>query len=107
MRKFATLEFADYPRADLRAHLLSLGGSIPASAVDEIVDIACHAADTARRSMVEVLDRASNPLISMTAFGLAASLAAHDAETMKSGLKATAQSTGLAFYDGPLEKAHG
>ncbi|WP_338445925.1 hypothetical protein V5F89_12320 [Pelagerythrobacter marensis] len=107
MKKFATLEFPDFPRADLRAHLLSCEGNIPASAVDEIVDIACHAAASARTSMLEVLDRASNPMISMTAFGLAASLALHDAERMREGLKAAAQREGVTFFEGQLEKAHG
>ncbi len=104
---FSTIEFADYPRAAIRAHLLGLGGNIPPACVDEIVDIACFAADSARRQMMAVLDRSSDPRVATTAIGLAVSLAISDMERLQVGLAAFAKSAGLQTYSGKVEVTNG
>lgn len=107
---FATIKFAPHPRTELRKHLIAraAGSKMPDAAVDEIVDMACHAAESGRRAMLETIDRSSDSRIAMTAIGIAGSLLAHDLELLKEGLQFAATQTGLHFEVGTLEvKAHG
>ena len=97
----ADLKFADYPRRELRAGLQASvrdhGSAMPEYALDEIVDLACHAAAASRRAMLEVLDRASDSRMTPTAVGLAISLIASDCEAFEGALRHYAKSTGAVF----------
>jgi hypothetical protein len=104
---FAATKFAPYPRRELRAHIMQLrqrtGSNMPDAAVDEIVDIACHAAESGRRAMLETLDRASDPRIANTAIGLASSLLASDLNFHNQAVKEFAKQSGLHFEEARLE----
>jgi hypothetical protein len=97
--EFATMGFAPYPKAQLRAQLLQMRAertpNMPLEAVEEIVDLACHAAETGRRAMLEVIDRASSWRIATTAIGPATSLLAHDLQLLTEGLQHAAAAAGL------------
>lgn len=81
---------------------------MPDAAIDEIVDMACHAAESGRRSMLEAIDRSSDRRIAMTAIGIAGSLLARDLELLKEGLEFAAKQSGLHFERSTLEvQAHG
>lgn len=99
---FADLPFPDYPRSALRK-ILAEGSKAPPQHLDEIVDIACHAAGSARRSMLEVLDRSSDPRIAITAIGMANSLVRADAERLEEALREGAAAAGLATFSGKVE----
>lgn len=109
---FADIAFPPAPRPELRAKLRSLraerASSMPDSAIEEIVDIACHAAETGRKAMLEVLDRSSDYRVSITAAGIAASILQADLKALIEGLEAGASATGLHFETATLEvQAHG
>lgn len=109
---FATMPFAPYPRRELRAHLVKMRSAnsspMPDAAIDEIVDLACHAAESGRRAMLEVVDRAADHRVSITAIGIAASLLAHDLRLMMDGLEQAARASGLHFEKSTLGvQAHG
>lgn len=110
---FSALSFPPYPRAELRAHLVKMRAAnnspMPDAAVDEIVDLACHAAESSRRTMLETIDRSSDPRVSLTAVGIASSLMAHDMKIFIEGLQEMAQQFGLHFESSRIvaEKAHG
>lgn len=110
--QFSTISFEDYPRQELRDHLLGMraqtGSPMPLSAIDEIVDLACHAAERSRSAALEVLDRASDPRISNTAIGLAFSLIASDCKTIEAALRLYASETGKPLFVGSIGgQAHG
>lgn len=98
---YETLVFPTYPRQQIRAHLVDVrkrtGSAMPDAAIDEIVDLACHAAETGRRAMLAVIDRASDPRISTTAVGIAVSLLAHDLNLMTEGFLHAAQTVGAHY----------
>lgn len=98
---FRTLTFAPYPRAELRQHLVNMrtanNSPMPDAAIDEIVDLACHAAISGRTAMLEVIDRASDYRVSITAVGIASSLMAHDMKIFIEGLQHAAEHCGLHF----------
>ncbi len=109
---FAAMPFAPYPRVELRAHLVRMRAAnnspMPDAAIEEIVDLACHAAETARLGLLEVVDRASDHRVSITAIGIATSLLAHDCELIKEALQHAAVANGLHFETGTLKvQAHG
>lgn len=109
---YETLAFQPYPRREIRAHLCGVrqrtGSSMPDAAIDEIVDIACHAAETGRRAMLAVIDRASDPRIATTAVGIAVSLLAHDLKLMTEGFQYAAQKVGAHYETATVEvQAHG
>lgn len=96
---FAKMGFAPYPRGQLRAALMQMRAerysAMPENAVDEIVDLACHAAESGRHAMLQVIDRASSFQVAVTAIGPAASLLAHDLKLLAEGLERAAAVTGL------------
>ncbi|WP_454599095.1 hypothetical protein [Qipengyuania sp. SM2507] len=103
----SSMEFPEPPRRQLRAYLnetrLASGSTMPPSAVDEAVDIACHAVESARRTFFETLDRASDPRITTTALGIANSLLKADCERIEEGLRAYAEASGAAFHETRME----
>lgn len=107
LSNFATMAFPPYPRRELRAQIVGLrqrtGSPMPDDAIDEIVDIACHAAEVGRRAMLEVIDRASDPRVSTTAVGIAGSLLAHDLRLLAEGLQHAAKVTGAHFETSTLK----
>lgn len=100
---FSTLEFASYPRAEIRQHVdkirVSSNSPMPATAVDEIADLACHAAATGRSALMRVLDGASHAGVSGTALGIAASLLKSDMERIQSALQQYSQDSGTPFFN--------
>lgn len=102
MMKFGTIEFAAFPRAELRK-LLASQVQTPPQYIDEVVDLAVHAADCGSRAMLEVLDRASHPGVSVTAIGMAASLLRSRLEMLEAGLKEGAKHAGLRTYEGSVK----
>lgn len=101
---YATLSFLDYPRAELRAHLVKTS-SCPPEHIDEVVDIACHAAASARLTLLETIDRAGSWRISTTAIGIAVSLLQHDMEMLRAGLIDTAKTFGIPVAEGTVNAA--
>ena len=97
-----TIEFADYPRNELRAILRrnrdANASGMPDSAIEEIVDLACHAAASARQSMLDTLDRASDGRITRTALGLATSLVASDCKKFEEALRSYAEANGKPLH---------
>lgn len=111
---FSSLEFAEYPRAEIRALIdgfrQSTDSAMPATAVDEIVDIALHAAQSARSAMFRVLDSASQPAITVTAVGIATSLLKSDLEKIADGIAAYATQSGASLHRASVHvggQAHG
>ncbi|MDG6079779.1 hypothetical protein E3U23_11320 [Erythrobacter litoralis] len=104
---FEHLELPDYPRRELREQIRKTaaqnGSGITPAAIDEVVDLACHAAESSRKAAFAVLDRASDPRISTTAVGIAFSLIAHDCEAMRSALEFAASATGKKFTNMTLK----
>ena len=98
---FAMMAFAPYPRAQLRAQLMQMRAErcseMPLEAVDEIVDLACHAAESGRQAMLQVNDRASSWPVATTAIGPATSLLAHDLKLLTEGLRHAAAAAGLHY----------
>jgi len=80
------MKWPEYPRAGIRATLLQ-NSMVPLQHVDEVVDLACHAAETARKSMLEVLERSSSPMVELTAVGLANSLVANNTQILLEGAR--------------------
>lgn len=109
--RFATIEWPDYPRRELRAklvdHAREANSPMPPAAIDEIVDLACHAAALARRAMLEAIDRTIDPRVATTAVGLASSLVRHDCGQLEEALKAYASQSGAKFYSSRVEVQHG
>ena len=103
----SSLDFPEHPRRELRAYLndtrIASGSQMPAAAVDEAVDLACHAAQCARRTLLETLDRSSDPRIVTTSLGLAISLLSNDCKRIEAGLRSYAESSGAAFHEAQLE----
>lgn len=109
---FATIDFAPHPRHQIRQHILGMraknNSPMPDAAVEEIVDIALHAAESGRRAMLEVIDRASDTRVSISAISIAASLLGHDMKTLIGGLEDAAKKVGLHFESATLgAQAHG
>lgn len=109
---FSTIDFGDFPRADLRLAMVrtfaQAGKSLPPGAADEVVDLACHAADSGMRSLLEVVDRGSSFGVQNTAIGLAASLLQSRADHLIAALKAMAKQDGAQIFEGNLQElAHG
>jgi hypothetical protein len=111
---FATLSMPCYPRAEIRAQLVNMRAAnnspMPDAAIDEIVDLACHAAQSGRQAMLQVIDRASDYRVSVTAVGIASSLMAHDMKLLIEGLQHAAQHVGLHFESTTISaggQAHG
>tara|TARA_R110002072_G_scaffold38314_3_gene110881 strand:- start:2546 stop:2878 length:333 start_codon:yes stop_codon:yes gene_type:complete len=102
-----SIDFPAHPRRQLRACLeeqrIASGSQMPAAAVDEAVDLACHAAESARRTMFEILDRASDPRITTTSIGLAISLLSSDCARIEAGLRDYAEQTGATFREARVE----
>ena len=96
-------DWPDYPRAALRAKLLELhaanGITPPDGAVDEIVDLACHAAASARTAMFTVLASASDPRSAISAIGPAASFLGHTIDVIRAAQKDFAEAAGLDFTE--------
>jgi len=104
-------KFPDYPRRELRAALQASvrasGSPMPETAMDEIVDLAVHAAGSARRAMIETVERASDPRMVKTASGLAISLIASDCQMFENALRAYAKATGAVFNEHRVEVVRG
>lgn len=98
---FGDLPASDYPREKIRATLLAAGA--PPQHVDEVVDIACHASASARKTMLEVLDRASEYRVALIAIGIAVALVRTEAEWLEQGLKHAAAAAGLKTFEGRLQ----
>lgn len=96
--KFASLEFPKPSRSEIRAILhATKPEGMPDSAVNEITDIALHAAEQARTKLLEVIDTASSPGISTPAFSIAVSLLAADCEGLKAAIHEIGQASGRLF----------
>lgn len=97
----ASVVFAPPPRRELRQHLVNMRAAnnspMPDAAIDEIVDLSCHAAEIGRKAMLEVIDRASDYRVSITAAGIASSLMAHDMKIFIEALQEFAAHTGLHY----------
>ncbi len=111
---FSDLKFPEHQRAQLRAHLegirVSTGSPMPPAAVDEIVDLACHAAAEARKAMFRVLDTASHRAVATTAVGIAASLLKADLEQIEAGIRSYAEERGSQIFETTVQigvQAHG
>jgi nitrogen-specific signal transduction histidine kinase len=109
---FAPMAFPPYPRRELRQHLVKMRAAtnspMPDAAMDEVVDLACHAAECRRKAMLEVIDRASDHRVSTTAVGIASSLLAHDIKILIAGLQHAATEVGLHYESTTIEgRAHG
>jgi hypothetical protein len=110
----ASVHFAAHLRRELRQHLVNMrtanNSPMPDAAIDEIVDIACHAAESGRKAMLEVIDRASDPRVSITAVGIASSLLAHDMKIFIEALQEFAATSGLHYESTTISaggQAHG
>jgi hypothetical protein len=90
---FAAIRFPEYPRAEIRAGIAAQSNA-PDWAIDQIVDIACHAAASGRRTMLETVDRASDHRVAHTALGIAVSLLKSDADNLIKSLQKYAAETG-------------
>ena len=97
----ASVSFPPAPRRELRQHLVNMRAAnnspMPDAAIDEIVDLACHAAESGRKAMLEVIDRASDHRVSITAVGIASSLMAHDMKIFIELLQEFAAASGIHF----------
>ena len=83
--------FPQYPSTRIKAEIRAAQGhSIPREAVDEIVDIACHAAVQARRTLLQVLSYPNDLRVTKTATGIALSLLNQDLTVMLEAVKAAA-----------------
>lgn len=96
------MKWPDYPRAQIRDRIDAMrrttGSPMPAIAVDEIVDIALHAAASARLAMMETLDRASEPAVATTALGIAASMVKADMDHLEGALTKYAEAKGKPLF---------
>jgi hypothetical protein len=106
-------DWPDYPRAELRAKILELhaanGTTLPAGAIDEIVDLACHAAATARTSLFTVLASCSDPRTAITAIGPAIGMLGADLGVIRDAQEDFAKVLGIPFVETTLKggRAHG
>jgi hypothetical protein len=91
--KFSRITFPKRPRTEILAMLVA-ESDVPADKLDEVVDLACHAAAAAREKALEVVDSSSNPQVAMTAIGIAFSLLKYDAKDMLSALQEFAKERG-------------
>jgi hypothetical protein len=103
----------DYPRAELRARIVELhaanGTTVPADAIDEIVDLACHAAASARTSLFTVLASCSDPRIAITAVGPAIGMLGGDLSVITEAQEDFAKMIGAPFAVTTIKgaRAHG
>ena len=83
--------FPQYPAAKIKAGIRAAQGSqSPSAAIDEIVDIAIHAAVQSRRTLLQVLNYPNDPRVTKTATGIALSLLVQDLTVMLEAVKAAA-----------------
>lgn len=101
---FRDMHPAPWPRAELRA---ALAKTIPAARIDEVIDLACHAAESARHQLFAVADRAVNPAVKMAALTLATSLIAAEAERMQKAFRAVGEECGMTLFEGTVEVRRG
>ncbi len=84
-------------RADIRLTLVGKG--IPAAFVGEIVDIACHAAQSGYDAMARVIDGHPDPRVQMTAHGIAGSLLETLMKTHREVLVKHAEERGVPVHN--------
>lgn len=84
-------------RAALRRQLTGFG-QVPDEYVDEIVDLAMHAVESARQTLVDTLERASDPRVTITAMGPAFSLLAHMAVEQLEHMRTVAETQGKTVH---------
>jgi hypothetical protein len=111
LQTFAAHWPAEPPRAELRATILAVhrenGVELPEGALDEVVDIACHAAVEARSAFLRVLG-SSRIAVGLTALGPAAALLRHDLDFLQSATTDVGQQVGARTVTTTLERtAHG
>lgn len=80
-------------RRAVRQSLLDNG--IPAAAVDEVTDLAFHAAETAHEAFKNVILRGSDPRIMITAIGVGAGVLSSLIGQMQAATQTFAQGEGL------------
>lgn len=106
-------DWPDYPRAALRAKILELhaanGTTVPANVIDEIVDLACHAAASARTTLFTVLASCSDPRTAITACGPAIGMLGADLGVIRDAQEDFAKTLGIPFVETSLAgvQAHG
>ena len=105
MGKFSDIKLATVPRATLRASLVSSG--VPVEHVDEVADLALKAAEDARQTVFRTVDSASDPAVSLCAFGIAFSIVQSDAQHLVESQKDYAKSSGANLHEVKLEVANG
>lgn len=111
LQTFAAEWPVEPPRAELRATLLAAhrknGVEMPEGALDEVVDMACHAAAEARSAFLRVLG-SSRMAVGLTALGPAAALLQHDLDLLQSATTDVGQKVGARTVTATLErKTHG
>ena len=96
------ISFPEPPRSKLRAHLQAPLCEAGQPNIDEIVDIAIHAAVQARQTLLQVLQYPSNPSVTATATGIAASLVAVDMAYIEAFIRAFGARNGKPVYEGTI-----
>lgn len=101
---FHDMQPAPWPRTELRTALVAV---IPADKVDEVIDLACHAADSARHQLFAVSDRAVEGSVKMAALTLATSLIITEAERLQQVYRAVGEQCGMTTFEGTVDMRHG
>ncbi|WP_375290884.1 hypothetical protein [Qipengyuania sp.] len=101
-----------FPRADLKRAIERTAGlsgvTLPSGAADEIVDLGCHAAESAMRTFLSTLDRSSSAGVANTAIGLGISLLLGQSEALAEAIKSASKVNGHLLHEGTIaELAHG
>lgn len=92
--------FPDGLRAALRSEL---GTVIPAENLDEVADLAIHAAESAILTLTDVCKRGSEPRIALAAFGPAVSLVMTACKSEQERLKEFAGEQGLSYSEATVK----
>lgn len=98
------LPAAPWPRAQIRAAVQKV---VCAEHVDEVVDLACHAADSAIRQTLVVSDRAPDPRVKLAALSLALSLVTAEAQRLNQAFQSAADKFGGKITHEFIEVPHG
>lgn len=90
--------------AELRRQMrLQMAGIVPAQHVDEVIDLAIHAAREAIGSLEAVTDRASSPSVTMAAFVPALGILAGVCQTLSDSAREFAASKGMRHVERNLQ----
>lgn len=87
--KFGTFPLATPPRTEVRAMLVQYK-AVPADYLDEVTDLAIHAAERGARALLETIDHSGSLLVKLTAVGIATAILRNQLEVLDEGLVSAA-----------------